>query len=381
MIRRRLFIFLAFTALLNSSALAPFPARAQTPSPFVTKLVETLEFTGFIQPRWEYTNQTNALPSNSFRLRRAEIGIKPSLNARIKSTVVADFVPTALSIKDVYFDFLLNPKGFFTLRMGQWKKPFSREELRSSSAILMVDRGRMDSALGPSGLAFLERDMGVAVLGDFYENHVPFEYQFGIFNGNGNNVNADTDNWKSYVGRIEFVPVAGLSIGANFNVNDLGVNKASGAADTLGYPGNQAHFKAKALGVDAKIQKLGFILEAEYRSADNWKGGAIGATAASSIRGKTLITPGLTTRGVCATMVYKATTNNPSVPYVEPGFRVETYDPNTHVANDGSTFITICLGIYVHEACRFQINAQMERPQDGTKQKITTVAAQWTVKY
>jgi hypothetical protein len=373
-------LFILFTVCWGT-ALTPRLSRAQTPTPFVTKLAETLEFTGFIQPRWEYTNQTNALPSNSFRLRRAEIGIKPSLTARLKSTVVADFIPTALSIKDVYFDFLVSPKGFFTIRMGQWKKPFSREELRSSSAILMVDKGRMDSALGPSGLFVLDRDMGVAVLGDFYEKRVPFEYQFGIFNGNGANLNADTDSRKAYVGRIEFVPVAGLAIGANFSINDLGVNRASGVADTLGYPGNQDRFKAKAYGVDAKIQKLGFILEAEFRNADNWRGGAIGGRAAANILGRTLINRGITTRGVCVTTVYKAPTHNPSLPYVEPGFRVETYDPNTKVANDRSVFFTACLGLYVHEACRFQVNAVMERPQDSARQKITTFAAQWTVRY
>ncbi|MSS70762.1 MAG: hypothetical protein EXS64_04650 [Candidatus Latescibacteria bacterium] len=100
-----LFIFFVVS---GGTILIPGPAGAQTPTPFVTKLAETLEFTGFIQPRWEYTNQLNALPNNSFRLRRAEIGIKPSLTARIKSTIVADFIPTALSIKDVYFDFLLS---------------------------------------------------------------------------------------------------------------------------------------------------------------------------------------------------------------------------------------------------------------------------------
>lgn len=379
--RKRATALFIFFAVLGGVTLISRPARAQTPSPFLTKLAETLEFTGFIQPRWEYTNQTNAIPNNSFRIRRAEIGIKPSLTARIKSTVVMDVVPTAVVIKDVYFDFLVSPKGFFTLRMGQWKKPFSREELRSSGAILMVDRGRLDSAFGPSGLAYLERDVGVAVLGDFYENKVPFEYQFGIFNGNGPNQTTDTDSRKSYVGRIEFVPVAGLSIGANFNINDLGANRASGVVDTLGYPGNQSHFKAKAYGLDAKIQKRGFILEAEFRSGDNWKGAAIGGKASSNILGKTLIIPNVTVRGFCATAVYKANTNNKDLPFVEPGFRVETYDPNTSVSNDGSTFYTPYIGFYFHEHFRLQLNAVIEKPQDSAKQKITTFVAQWTVRY
>lgn len=299
----------------------------------------------------------------------------------MKTTVVMDVVPTAVVLKDAYLDFLVSPKGFFTVRMGHWKKPFSREELRSSGAILVVDRGRMDSAFGPSGLIYLERDMGVAVLGDFYENRVPFEYQFGIFNGNGANIAADADNRKSYVGRVEFFPVAGLSIGANFNINDLGANRASGAADTLGYPGNQAHFKARAFGVDCKVQKRGFIFEGEFRSGNNWRGAAIGGRASANILGKTLIQPNITVRGVCGTVVYKAKTGNPNLPFVEPGFRVETYDPNTKVGNDGSTFYTPYLGFYFHEHFRLQLNAVIERPQDSARPNITTFVAQWTVRY
>ena len=246
--------------LMFGPAWTPRVSDAQTPQ-FVNKIAEVLEFNGFIQPRWQYTSEKNVIPNNTFRIRRAEVYIKPTLTARIKSSIGMDVVPTALSLKDVYMDFLVSPKGYFTVRMGHWKKPFSREELRSSGAILMVDRGRVSEEFGPSRLAYQERDMGVAALGDFYEAKVPFEYQFGIFNGNGANQPTDTDSRKSVVGRVEAIPVAGFSIGVSFNVNDLGVGLARGVTDTLGYPGNESHFKAKAYGLDWKVQKRGFILE------------------------------------------------------------------------------------------------------------------------
>lgn len=379
--RERFGICLFLGVLFSGVVLIPGPTGAQAPSPFVTKLAETLEFSGFIQPRWQYTNQTNIIPNNTFRIRRAEVYIKPTLTPRIKFSIGMDVVPTALSLKDVYMDFLVSPKGYFTVRMGHWKKPFSREELRSSGAILLVDRGRTSEAFGPSTLAYQERDMGVAVLGDFYEAKAPFEYQFGIFNGNGANQSTDTDSRKSVVGRVEFIPVAGLSLAASFNVNDLGVNRASGVADTLGYPGNQTSFKAKAYGLDTKIQKKGFVLEAEFRSGDNWRGGTVGTTAAANVRGRLRVIPNVTVRGFYAAAVYRAPTRSKDLPFVEPGFRVEVFDPNTKAANDGSTYYTPYLGFYFHEHARLQLNAVVEKPQDSARQTVTTFVAQWTVRY
>lgn len=159
------------------------------------------------------------------------------------------------------------------------------------------------------------------------------------------------------------------------------MNVASGVADTLGYPGNQSHFRAKAYGLDMKFQKLGFVLESEFRSGDSWRGGTIGGRASSGILGKLQVNRNITVRGLYGTMVYKARTHNPSIPYVEPGFRVETFDPNTRVSKDGSTFYTPYLGLYFHEACRLQLNAVIEKPQDSTKQTVTTFVAQWTVRY
>ena len=366
--------------LMFGPAWTPRVSDAQTPQ-FVNKIAEVLEFNGFIQPRWQYTSEKNVIPNNTFRIRRAEVYIKPTLTARIKSSIGMDVVPTALSLKDVYMDFLVSPKGYFTVRMGHWKKPFSREELRSSGAILMVDRGRVSEEFGPSRLAYQERDMGVAALGDFYEAKVPFEYQFGIFNGNGANQPTDTDSRKSVVGRVEAIPVAGFSIGVSFNVNDLGVGLARGVTDTLGYPGNESHFKAKAYGLDWKVQKRGFILEGEFRSGDNWRGGVIGGRASANILGKRQVIRGVTVRGVYVTALYKAPTKSKDLPFVEPGFRVEKYDPNTKVANDGSTFYTPYVGFYFHEHARLQLNAVVEKPQNSARQTITTFVAQWTVRY
>jgi hypothetical protein len=286
-------------------------------------------------------------------------------------------------LKDVFIDYLVSPRGFFTVRMGHWKKPFGREELRSSSALLLVDRGRLSDQFGPSNLAYQERDLGVAVLGDLYEAEIPVEYQFGIFNGTGANTATDADSRKSFVGRIETIPIAGLSIGANFNLADRGINRAEGAADTLAYPGNEDHLWTNAFGVDAKFQKKGLVLEGEYRSGDNWRGSALPATASANVRSKTAVKEDVTLRGAYLTAVYKMPVVLPPLVAVEPGLRFETYDPNTDVEKDGSTLITPYIGLYLNEAAgtRLQLNAVIDKPQASGAKTVTTYVVQLQTRY
>jgi hypothetical protein len=66
---------------------------------------------------------------------------------------------------------------------------------------------------------------------------------------------------------------------------------------------------------------------------------------------------------------------------VEPGFRVETYDPNTKVGRDGAAYYTPYIGLYFNENARLQLNALVEKPQDSARQTVTTFVAQWTVRY
>jgi hypothetical protein len=371
------------TALLASVILTPGSGGAQTPPQFVNKTSETLTFGGYVQTRWQYTTLDNAVPSNTFRIRRARLKLQAAVNPMVKPTLELDIVPGGVVLKDVFIDYLLSPKGYFTVRAGHWKKPFGREELRSSSALLLVDRGRMSDAFGPSALAYEERDLGVAVLGDLYEARIPVEYSVGVFNGNGANQAQDTDSQKSLVGRLEVIPLPGLSLGANLNLNRLGVNQARGAKDTLAYPGNEATFTAKAFGVDAKFQKRALVIEAEYRSGDNWKGSALPAASSANVKGKTSVNDQAKVRGGYVTAVYKVATGLPRLPAVEPGLRLETYDPNHKVKKDGSFLYTPYLGLYLNEAAntRVQINAVVDKPQADGAKTVTTYVAQLMTRY
>jgi len=92
-----------------------------------------------------------------------------------------DFGKDKFSLKDYYLDWNL---GAAVLRIGQWKKPFSRQRISSSSKLEFVDRTANMKAFNA------DRDVGFG----FHNNYTKsptFEWAVGVFNGQGPNVQVD----------------------------------------------------------------------------------------------------------------------------------------------------------------------------------------------
>jgi phosphate-selective porin OprO/OprP len=92
-----------------------------------------------------------------------------------------DFGKDEVSLKDYFFDWNI---GAAVLRVGQWKKPFSRQRVTSSGSLEFVDRT-------PNMNAFnADRDVGFG----FHNNYTKspkLEWAVGIFNGQGPNIVVD----------------------------------------------------------------------------------------------------------------------------------------------------------------------------------------------
>jgi hypothetical protein len=76
-----------------------------------------------------------------------------------------------------YGDFALVPDALH-LRVGQWERPFSRQQITSSGSFRLVDRAITDKAFGAG------RDLGVAFHNN-YEKSPKLEWALGVFNGSG----------------------------------------------------------------------------------------------------------------------------------------------------------------------------------------------------
>jgi hypothetical protein len=92
-----------------------------------------------------------------------------------------DFGKDQFTLKDYYLDWNL---GGAVLRVGQWKKPFSRQRLTSSGKLEFVDRAATMKAFNA------DRDVGFG----FHNNYTKspkFEWAIGFFNGQGPNIKVD----------------------------------------------------------------------------------------------------------------------------------------------------------------------------------------------
>ncbi|MBI4228372.1 MAG: hypothetical protein HY693_01490, partial [Deltaproteobacteria bacterium] len=102
-----------------------------------------------------------------------------------------------IELRDVYFDAAYNTQVL--PRAGQWKVPFNREELNSSSELQLVERSIVNEEFNYG------RDRGAAIYGLLANM---FTYGAGVFNGDGRN-GTSVDSNLLYAGRIIFTPCCG----------------------------------------------------------------------------------------------------------------------------------------------------------------------------
>ncbi len=209
----------------------------------------------------------------AFLIRRGRLtlsghALKPELHWKFQ----AGFDGGTVSLKDYYLDYEAVP-GWLRLRAGQWKRPFSRQQMVSGSRQELVDRSITNNAFGAG------RDIGVAV-----HNGTPdgFEYALGLFNGTGDKAAVTGDVLVDPVtgeGEITGVkignvpPVAHPALVLRLGYNHGGI-KGYSEADLEGGPlrwalagSGQVDFDADDDGVSNTKGELDFSLKVHGFSA------------------------------------------------------------------------------------------------------------------
>jgi hypothetical protein len=170
---------------------------ARSPSP--------LKLSGYLQAREVYQSGSGLTGS----INRARLAASGTLVEVVTWRLQAEFrtgsVGTgraSVSLQDAYVRY---NTGKWTLQAGQFKTPFSREFITSLADLETADRSTVVDSLAP------KRDIGV--MG---------EYSFpwlavlsGVFNGEGQNVNANVDSAAFGVARMAVRPIADLSVAIN----------------------------------------------------------------------------------------------------------------------------------------------------------------------
>jgi phosphate-selective porin OprO and OprP len=242
---------------------------------FFINATRQMQLSGYSQIR--YQSLEEAGKRNGFDIRRARLDLKGSFTPYFSYRVQADLVDKPKMI-DAYGEIKLT--DFFSVTVGQFKIPFSLENLASSNKLEMIDRSQVVEALVARGKDVIGnqngRDIGVQVSGTFLKlNDLPLiEYRLGVFNGSGINIADTANDAKDIVGRLIFTPVKGFSFGGGiYNGWDKAIKPdAAGKSQVrnrygveLSYIKTRFSVKGEYIaGKDGKTDRSGWYIQSGY---------------------------------------------------------------------------------------------------------------------
>lgn len=167
--------------------------------------------------------------NNGYRIRRARIQTKVSLTDFVSAKIQFDIRDNSPRLKDAEGKIkLFNKKA--ALRFGQFKVPVWREELRSSSKLMLVERSGAAEFLADSYLS--ARHIGLELAGALGDN-VSYAVNYSNGAGEGGREDAgrskdfDTNNGKMLAARVNAKLGKVAQVGASFASNKLGSNTES----------------------------------------------------------------------------------------------------------------------------------------------------------
>jgi phosphate-selective porin len=153
---------------------------------FTVMASKLIQLSGYTQLR--YVSMEEKGKRSGFDIRRARIDLRGSVTPYFTYRVQTDLADKPKLI-DAYGEIKI--ADYFVITAGQFKIPFSMENLASSNKLEMIDRSQVVEALVARGKDVIGnqngRDIGVQVGGGFLKkNGVPLiEYRLSFFNGSG----------------------------------------------------------------------------------------------------------------------------------------------------------------------------------------------------
>lgn len=267
-----------------------------------------LRLSGWAQGRFSSTAGTK----NSMELRRARLDLRGNITDKIAYRMQADFVRSPVLL-DAYVDF--THLSFAKLRVGQFKVPFSQENLISSKDLITIERSLVVNTFAPGrDTGNNGRDIGFMVEGNIArgDGKPLFDYSVGLFNGAGIN-RRDDNHRKDAAVRLVTHLARGIRLGGAY------YNGQNGPTQTD---------KERAMG-EFSFVRQNLLVQGEYI----W-----GRDAA------------VHRRGSYTTLAYKFR------PQWQGVFRFEEFNPNRRVANDETRTYVMGVNWLLNDYVKFQAN-------------------------
>ncbi|UCC39527.1 MAG: hypothetical protein JSV96_17385 [Candidatus Aminicenantes bacterium] len=146
---------------------------------------------------------------DGFRIKRTRVGLKGEIVKNINFSLQIDATKSTILL-DSRVGISFSPES--ELAFGQFKVPFSLENLTSTSLLDTINRSQTVEKLCPGrDIGSGGRDIGVTFSGKYSRA----EYTVGIFNGSGINKYDDNDE-KDVALRLVLYPVSSVGVGISY---------------------------------------------------------------------------------------------------------------------------------------------------------------------
>jgi phosphate-selective porin OprO and OprP len=285
-----------------------------------------IHISGYTQFRFQEF-QSGAGKVNGADLRRIRTTVNGQISNEWQYLLQVDFASSPKAL-DAFVRY--SPYSFINLTVGQYKIPFSFENLCSSSKLEMIDRSQVVEALVERSADIIGnqngRDIGVQLSGSAFNcnGHFFLEYALGLFNGAGINA-TDNNNAKDFCGRLVMHPLTSI---------DLGTDYYNGY-DIWGSPA-KAHQRTR-FGLEANFDLKPVNLSMEYISGND----------------------GIIRRnGWCVQLSYFVISNA-----LQATARYDAYDPNIDISGNTLTNYTLGINYFINNWIKLQANYLFKREE------------------
>lgn len=228
-----------------------------------------IKLSGYVQAR----DTTGVGTTNPLELKRARLALDGNLAPKVAYKVQIDAVKSPVLL-DGRLDYNYRPYAKVTI--GQFKIPFSQENLVSSRDLISIERSQVGLALVPGrDTGDSGRDIGAQLAGSVVrgDGRPLFDYAVGIFNGAGIN-RRDDNRRKDGAGRLVVHPFTGLSLAGNYYNGASGAKELSRerAGVEFAYVRKLYSLRGEYIwGHDDAVRKYGWYTQFAYRFRPKWE--------------------------------------------------------------------------------------------------------------
>lgn len=324
------------------------------------------ELTGRVQVQHLFNNDTESdatRTNNGFRIRRGRFQISSQLNDNVSAKFQIEVRDNSPNLKDAEAEVKILEHHY--LRLGQFKVPVWREELRSSGSLLLVERSAAAEFLVDSYLS--ARHIGVEFGGKIGDK-VNFAANYSNGAGEGGREDAGrtkgdvVNNGKMLSGRVNLAAGKAFQLGVSGVMNSLGnqIGDVDNTGSVTVIAPDFGVYLASGIDIEGGLA-LGSFSKDFLGSSEDISFQLFDVTA----RWKTKLSTPLQSLG--------------GIDAFELAAGVSNIDPNTDLDNDEVMYFRFGPAVYFGKNARLQVNGEIDQPAADELDSVLKVRSQLTI--